>query len=94
MNFEVLGGSKNENSSNRSISTNRTSSKNAGTWRDLVFDPNSKILGFFLHLGEGLSVLKCVLKSDNFYQIWGTLLTVNGVLHKIQERKMVTNVIH
>ena len=31
----------------------------------------------FLHLGQGLSVLKCVLKSDNYCLIWGTLICIH-----------------
>ena len=69
---------------NRSILPNRTTTKNGGTRRDLVFVPNSKIFEFFIHLGQVLNVLKCVLRSDNFHVILGTLTNVEILKNAVE----------
>ena len=64
---------------NAQFSLYTASTKIAGTWRDLNFQPILKIFVFFIHLGQELKVLKCVLRSDNFDQILGTLIYINAI---------------
>ena len=60
----------------KDFTVNRSSTRSPGTWRDLNFWPRTIILVFFEVLGLDLEVLKCVLSSENFHVILGTLHTM------------------
>jgi len=66
---------------------NRAITKSPGPWRDLSFWPRTVILVFLGSLGLVLKVLKCILRSENFHVILGTLVCTIPIQEILENRR-------